>query len=444
MIVWSFAGLSPLKVQEPTMDTEIQLISDGDGLAIIGDPAVVERFLVSEGLQSQAKDLGLHRLSPALFRAAGAARAAGTIAEGSGRWVQLTGPSVQLINKTGNHMMTNSATGLNMGVVQGAGGQIQGIVQFATQSPLSLLANPAILAGAAGMMAQFAMQQAMDEISEYLAIIDEKVDDVLRAQKDAVFADMIGVDLVIEEAMTVRGQVGRVSEVTWSKVQGTSMAIARTQAYVLRQLDALAEKLERKTDIPDLANTTNDARATVQEWLAVLARCFQLQDALAILELDRVMDMAPEELHEHRVGLKAARQHRLELIARSTQRLMVRMDTASSRANNKVLFHPIASRNVVDSSNQVASGLVEFNGRIGIEGIRDSVEARRWTAAAIEARDKAFETGAEGVNAAGRVGNEALVRARSGAGKFSSGIAERARRLSGGDQEDSPKVDPEG
>ena len=42
------------------MDNEIQLISDGDGLAVIGDPAAVERFLASEGLPS--KDLGLPRL----------------------------------------------------------------------------------------------------------------------------------------------------------------------------------------------------------------------------------------------------------------------------------------------------------------------------------------------------------------------------------------------
>lgn len=31
------------------MASEIQLISDGDGLAVIGDPTAVERFLVSEG-----------------------------------------------------------------------------------------------------------------------------------------------------------------------------------------------------------------------------------------------------------------------------------------------------------------------------------------------------------------------------------------------------------
>lgn len=42
------------------MDNEIQLISDGDGLAVIGNATDVERFLVSEGLSS--KDLGLQRL----------------------------------------------------------------------------------------------------------------------------------------------------------------------------------------------------------------------------------------------------------------------------------------------------------------------------------------------------------------------------------------------
>ena len=75
-----------------------------------------------------------------------------------------------------------------------------------------------MLAGAAGVMAQMAMQQTMDEITDYLAVIDAKVDDVLRAQKDAVIADMIGVDVVLDEAMTIRDSVGRVSEITWSKV----------------------------------------------------------------------------------------------------------------------------------------------------------------------------------------------------------------------------------
>ena len=60
--------------------------------------------------------------------------------------------------------------------------------------------------------------------------------------------------------------------------------------------DALAEKLEHKSKIGDLADASKDAVPKVQEWLAVLAHCFRLQDSLAVLELDRVLDSSPEEL----------------------------------------------------------------------------------------------------------------------------------------------------
>lgn len=88
------------------------------------------------------------------------------------------------------------------------------------------------------------MRQTMDEITDYVAAIDEKVEDVLRAQKDAVLSRMIGLGLVVEETLTIREHGGRVSDITWSKVQAAPATIAETPGYTLRQLDALAEKLE--------------------------------------------------------------------------------------------------------------------------------------------------------------------------------------------------------
>lgn len=316
---------------------------------------------------------------------------------------------------------------------------MRSFVEFA-KGPGSALTNPTVLAGAAGIMAQFAMQQSMDEITDYLAAIDEKVEDVLRAQKDSALADMIGVDFVIEEAMTIREQVGRVSEVTWSKVQSTSMTIARTQAYALRQLDALAEKLEQKTKISDLAKASKEAETTVQEWLAVLARCFQLQDALAVLELDRVLDASPDELDRHRLALRAGRRNRMDLISRSTERLTTRMGVAAGRANTKVLLHPSTSGAVVRASNQVEAAVGGFHERLGIERDRQSLEARRWADAAAEVRTKAFETGAEGVDAARTLGSETFDRARYATGRFSSGVADRALRR----RKDDEKLDKKG
>ena len=70
------------------MDSEIQLISDGDGLAVIGDPAVVERFLVAAGLSSKAVELP--KLGAVMRTGAVAARAASDLAANSGRWLKLT------------------------------------------------------------------------------------------------------------------------------------------------------------------------------------------------------------------------------------------------------------------------------------------------------------------------------------------------------------------
>ncbi|WP_329223879.1 hypothetical protein OG352_18275 [Streptomyces sp. NBC_01485] len=413
------------------MDNEIQLISDGDGLAVIGNATDVERFLISEGLSS--KDLGLQRLKSAFGTGAAAAQAGSEIAANSGRWVKLTQESAQRVKKFG--LMESKTPGVSHAMV-GKPGSIKSWLQI-EKGAGSFLTNPARLAGAAGIMAQLAMQQTMDEITDYLATIDEKVDDVLRAQKDAVLARMIGVDLVIEETMTIREQVGRVSEVTWSKVQAAPATIAETQAFALRQLDALAEKVERKSKskIGDLATAANEAESKAQEWLAVLARCFQLQDAIAVLELDRVLDAAPEELDRHRLGLRAARQNRLDLISRSTERLVARMSAAADTANAKVLLHPTKSPAVVQSSNHVATGVGDFHGRLGIESGRQSSDARRWVDAAAEARNKALETGAKGVGAARSFGNGTLDRASSVKGKLSSGIAERASRWRGNEED---------
>jgi hypothetical protein len=420
------------------LESEIQLISDGDGLAVIGHPAAVDRFLTAERLPS--KDLGLKRLSSALRAGSTIATAGSEVADHSGRWVQLTATSAEAMKKY--NLMTGSSSDVRRAVLTDHG-KITGLLELVHPTPLT---NPALLTGAAGLMAQPAMRQTMDEITDYLALIDAKVDAVLRAQTDAVVADMLGVELVIDEALTIRDQVGRVSEVTWSKVQATPVPLARTQMYALRQLDAIAEKLETQTKVADLANTSKVAEIKVQEWLAVLARCFQLQDAVAVLELDRVLDVSPGELEDHRVAIRIARRNRLELISRSTERLMARMDAAAGTANAKVLLNPTTSRAVVHSTNHVATTVVDFNGLLGIDGDGRSWNARRWLDAAVEVRDKALDTGAdvkdkvletgvEGVGAASRFGVHAFGRARSLMGKVSGEVTERAQRQLGSKEE---------
>ena len=329
------------------MNNEIQLVSDGDGLAVIGNPTDVERFLLDQGLDRiPSRDLDLPRLGSLLGTGGAAAKVGSELAENSGRWVKLTKESAEAIKKYG--LTSTKTPGVSHAMI-GKPGEIKQWLQIA-QAPVALLSGPMALSALSTMMQQRAMQQQMDEIVEYLQEINEKVDDILRNQKDAVLAGMIGAELIIEEALTVREQVGRVSEVTWSKVQATSMTIASTQAYALRQLDGIAKKLKKKADLGEIAKATDDAAPKVREWLAVLARCFQLQNGVSVLELDRVLDASPEEIDRHRRGLTIARQNRLELITRSTARLLTQMDETVQKANSKVLFHPRDSPAAVRSS----------------------------------------------------------------------------------------------
>lgn len=303
-------------------------------------------------------------------------------------------------------------------------GDIKQWIQI-VKAPGSIVTNPAMLAGAAGIMAQMAMQQQMDAIMDYLATIDQKLDDVLRSQTNQVLARLDGVDLAIREAMSVREAVGRVSEVTWSKVQNSAQTIHETQGYALRQLGDLADKLESTRKIGDLAETAKAAEAEVQKWLVVVARCFQLHDAVGVLELDRVLDASPDELDLHRLGLKSARRDRLELISGKTELLLGRMNAAVGVANSKVLFNPKQSPAVVRSSNLVAVEVHEFHELLGIESGHASSETRAWSEAAAERWDKARAAGGQGIDGVKRFGSEARGQAGSVKGKLSDRIADR-------------------
>lgn len=417
------SDLGAINHQRLCMDAEIQLISDGDGLAIIGDPTAIELFLESEDVESRAMDLP--RLGALLSTGGAAAQAGSEITAASGRWVKLTKESAALARRHG--LRESSKSGLSTGVVKGAKGQVKGFVEFA-KGPGAALSNPAVLAGAAGVMAQLAMQQTMDEITDYLALIDEKLDRVSRAQTHQVLARMDGAELAIREATAVRASVGRVSEVTWSKVQSTSSTIFDTQAYALRQLNDLAEKLEAAAKMGDLNKATKDAQSQVHKWLSVLARCFQLHDAIAVLELDRVLDASPAELDRHRVGLKAAREDRMTLILGSTQRLVGRMEAAASIANDKVLLNPFESPALVAVSNEVSGSIVDFHALLGIENDLDEQEVRRWKSAATEAKAMALEKGAVRLTAARQTSSETVGKVKSATGKASGRISDQVRR----------------
>ena len=398
-------------------ESEITVINDGDGIALIGAPAIIESFLSANGIESRA--MGLPRGSQVTSAASGLLGTATTVAGNSGRWVKLTKDSAKLLHQ--GIAMKGTDAGVSRAILVTKSGTTSHILQFSKNSVMSV-ANPGLIAGAPAIMNQLAMQQAMKEINDYLQVIDAKVDAIMRAQKDAVFADMIGVEMAIEEALVIRESVGHVSEVTWSKVQSSGVAITRTQAYALRQIAAQADALDKARSVGDIATDVKKAAGEVNDWLAVIARCVQLHDAVGILELDRVLTSAPDEIESHRVAVKAARAKRLDLISTSTLRLLTRVEAAANTANAKVLLHPTSASAVISSSARIEHALVEFHTALGVGGDRDAISARKWRDAATDLRDKAIESGTAGVEGAKRLGGTSVDRAKQTATGLSAKV----------------------
>lgn len=355
------------------MDNEIELISEGNGLAVIGEPKAVETFLRAEGLWDVSKMFNLRRLRSLLGIGSDIAQASSEIAANSARWLKLTPESARLVSE---HGLTETKTPGVSWVMVGTRGRVKNWLQT-EQGVGSLLANPATLSGVAGLMAQVAGQQTMAEITNYLDRIDAKVDDVLGKVDDTVLKDMRGARLQIRRAQTMRDQEGRVTSDSWSEVQNASGKLADVQGYALLQLEAIANKLESKKRVGGLAAASEEAKPEVQKWLAVLADCFRLQESFDVLALDKAMDESPAALNARRRGLEADRKDRLELISRHTMNLLTRMDAAVGTANKKMLWTRTKSLAVIDSGNDLALGVQEFHDLLGIEAESRSWEARQ-------------------------------------------------------------------
>ncbi|WP_329227231.1 hypothetical protein [Streptomyces canus] len=236
------------------MDDEIQLIRDGDGLAVVGNQATVERFLVSEGLSS--KDLEPRRFRSALGNAAGASQAGSDIAAGSGRWVKLTKESARRVDKYG--LRESSTTGLSTGVLKGDNGQIKGFVEFAKGAG-PLRANPAVLANVTA-------RNAAGHGRDHRLSRHDRREGRRRAPRSG--GRRVGED----GRSRVRDRGGHDypeaggSGLRDHVVEGAEhLRDDRDDPGVLRRLDAIAEKMERKAEIGELATAAEEAELKARQ-----------------------------------------------------------------------------------------------------------------------------------------------------------------------------------
>ena len=403
---------------------QIQIISDENGIAFLGDPDLIHSFLEQQGIEEETSDLELERLTPVLSALSAGTSAFGVVAENSGKWLKMTDESAAAVKALGPSV--SKTTGLMHGVVRAEKGQIAKHLQFVPNS--STLLSPAILTGTGGIMAQIAMEQQMAEINDYLEKIDLKLDQVLQGQKDSILSELGSARAAIDEALTIRESTGKVLSTNWSKVQGTSSTLYKTQEEALRRLEAVARDLELKDSVGALLEVIKPARAEVKEWLAVLAQTFRLHDGFSVLELDRVLDESPEDLENYRQGLITARTQRLSEITEVTELLLDRIEEAAELSNGQHVLKFRAAPSLVRNCTATAEQVVGFQRALGIEDESHSIQDRTFLEALRGVKDETAESISGGLESTKNFGEKRLADSKAVKKRLADEAKERRSR----------------
>lgn len=357
----------------------LAIIEDEHGYLLLGDTGEIGPWLESQGVASRpVSPKALSMLSKGVELAADASSQ-------SGRWVKLTKESSELVAKYGK-------VGKQSGVLRGESGKIIKHLDF--YNPGAAL-NPSMMAGVGGVMAQYAIDQAIEEITDYLKSIDSKLDELVQDQKDQAVAKLRGTALAIEEARAIHDSVGSVNDVTWSKVAGCAREVASVQSYALQKLDNFVKKLEGEADSKDLLDLAGKSPREVSEWLQIMAWAVREQDELSVIELGRVMEMDSSQVLDHRKGVLVAREKRLHRIDACVCALEAQLEGVAGRIRGdrfKLLTEiPLFEREsdrAIAALRLSSSQLSSFASAMQIEATAHEIaSAPRWNAVAGEVVD---------------------------------------------------------
>ncbi|WP_182172700.1 hypothetical protein [Flaviflexus equikiangi] len=357
------------------MSDEVEIVSDGEGALVVGSNKAVRRFLKQHGLAKVADSFDLERLRKTLGVSSDLLDSVSTIAEQSAMYLKLTPESAQRLKDAGG-LMSTKTKGISHAMLGKTGDSSMKWLQVDTKAS-SLVTNPAVLAGVGGLMSQAAQQAEAQEFREFLVRIEGKLDDVRIGQRNAIFARMHTAAGQIEDAQTLRENGGD-PRTLWDKVQGAHAAIINVQEETLLALGLLADKAQSDDKPGAIKRATGEIEQEVVMHLAVLARCFELEDQFRIIELDHVMATAPDYLEGHRQGVTENRDKRRGAVLGKTQALMQRLDRYGAIANENILLHSRAARAIVKSLNATAESIESFHQPLGVAIAREDISALPW------------------------------------------------------------------
>lgn len=296
----------------------------------------------------------------------------------SGRYIRLDAETADFIKRNGV-----SLENLTSGVIRAkdtAGGSGGAIAKHLTFEKAALV-TPASAAALAAAGTKMAIEKMLEEIQDYLEVIDAKLDMLLEQHRTAALGRLGGVALTIDEATALNEQTGTVSAVTWSKVQANAIHLSTLQVESVEQLRAIARQVEKHKGDPDrTAQLFPTLHQDISFWLGIIAQVIRLEERQALLELARVEEAEPDQLDDHRVGISRARADREARLAEALRQIMASTALAAELSNAQRVVNPLSAPRAVRGVNSVRDEVVLFAERVDVPlGELEGGQERSWT-----------------------------------------------------------------
>lgn len=353
----------------------VELIRDGENLLVVGDSKrAVESFMRSIGALEGARKITSRQLAPMLRSVADLTHAVADAVSESGLWVKLTGESAEAIKEFG---LTDTEV---PGVAYAMAGRPGDIKQWLkiSKSPGAKMSSPTVLSGIAGSLGQAATQLEADQMRALIESLDEKIDQVLRGQRDAIVGPLNGVQRHIRSAQTSRRVQGEVDSQEWDKIAGTPQRIRELQSTAVEKLRGVAGDMEQYKRVGDLNARMPELQDQIELWIGVIARCFAALDEVADLELEYTAAIAPVKLDAKRLAIQEDRLGAITDLSAGVAELVSQMSVSAERAKSNRLLHRTGSPQVIRLIEGARDPIKKLYDALGLEINWESITEAQW------------------------------------------------------------------
>lgn len=334
--------------------TELGIYVDGDAAMVVGGEGDIDRLIAHLSGGSGLKGRALPQ--NALSAVAGLAGMASRGQAGSGRWVKLTPESAARLQQLAGTNLPRQGT--LSGVLRTSGGRIDQHLKFVL--PKSAVLDPTGLSIVAAIALQLAIQQSVEELRKYLESMEVKLDQLLQNDRAEAMGEIRGITRIVSEAFDMYQQTGRVSSVSWEKVQQHPTSLAAFAAQSLEQIDSMTEKISQGSVAAKAKAAQQLATDELPFWLSILAVSLINQKRFHVLELARVDQEHPEDAQAHREIIAKHNQATEQNVARALRRLTAALEQAGRVGDLDRVLQPISAADLVQAVNQAHEQIGKF------------------------------------------------------------------------------------